>query len=209
MPWDSVSPQCFGQYFVPPPWMVLYLLLDQLDQDFIAGLGLSVGLCIVGRWTEHLDSKWFSKLLHLLSHEGSTLICGKSLRNAESMDDMFCNKLDHLLVGHVSERYCFRPLGEIISSHQYEPMPLGWSRVDHANKVKRPTSERSRFYNWIKRWGWHQLNISKLLAGFASLVVSEAVIDHCRPIKTCSPEHPLHLTDVFHINHHVPLPWQL
>ena len=38
------------------------------------------------------------------------------MRDTESMNNMLYNELNYLLVGHIPEGYCFRPLGEIISS---------------------------------------------------------------------------------------------
>jgi uncharacterized protein YqgQ len=44
--------------------------------------------------------------------------------NVESMYNMLNYELDQLLMDHIPERYCFIPLGVIISSHHHEPMPF-------------------------------------------------------------------------------------
>ena len=56
-----------------------------------------------------------------------------------------------------------------------------------------PNLGNATFYNRIKHRCRNQLNISKFLACFAPFVVSETVVDHSRPVKSGTPEHPLHL----------------
>lgn len=170
MPWDPMSQQCLKQHLVPSPRIIFNLLLYEPSENFLCWLGLSIGLSIVRGGIEYLNTEWFKKLFHLLCHKRSALICSQCVWHAESMNNRLCDKFYHLLVGHIPERYCFRPLREIISGYQHKSMPLWWSWVNHNDEVECPTSKRPRFFDRIEHSSWSRLNISKLLAGFTSFI---------------------------------------
>jgi hypothetical protein len=59
-------------------------------------------------------------------------------------------------------------------------------------KSNLPTTKRPWFNDRIKHSSRHKLNISKLLALFATLVVTKTIGHHSRPIETGSIQQPLH-----------------
>ena len=109
---------------MPPPRILFYFLLDELYQDFITRLGLNIGLSIVWRWIEYLNLIRFGKIMHLLWNKWWDLIHCQSLRNAESMNNMFCNKLNHLFMCHILQRNRFSPFSEVIYSNNMNWCPF-------------------------------------------------------------------------------------
>ena len=108
-------------------WIFFYLLLDELYQDFITRLDLIIGLSIVWRWSKYLNLVRFGKITYLLWDKRWTLIRRQSLGNTESINNIFCNKLNYLPVCHILQRNHFGPLSKVNRSNQHEAMPL-WRR---------------------------------------------------------------------------------
>jgi hypothetical protein len=61
----SVSPQGFIEYRMPPPWLLINLLLYNLDHDFVRSLFLTISLGIIRRRIQQFDSHAFSKFPEL------------------------------------------------------------------------------------------------------------------------------------------------
>ena len=127
---------------MPLPWSIDYFLLDQLDQHLIRCLGLSIGLSIVRRRIQQLKSHICSEILEFLRYEYCPLISCDSLGNPKSINDMFLDKVSHVLGHHCLQRDCFNPLGEIICRHHYELMAFARWWINLADYVNSPTSER-------------------------------------------------------------------
>ena len=119
---------------MPPLRIFFYLLLDKFDQNLVTWISLTIGLSRVWRWIEQLNFVRFGKCRHLLWYKWRTLICCQSLWNIESMNNMLCNKLNHISMYHILQRNYFGPFSKIIHSNQHEAMPLWRWRINLPTK---------------------------------------------------------------------------
>jgi len=81
-----------------------------------------------------------AQFLHHIVVHICTIISDDLARDPIVTDDIILDKTDYHLLGDISIRSCFNPLGEIINSHEYETMSIGsfwFNTADHINAPHR------------------------------------------------------------------------
>jgi hypothetical protein len=71
-------------------------------------------LGIIGRRIEQFDPHAFSKLPELQGHKLGSLISCDCLRDSKPINDVFLDKLNHVLRCYLLQWNCLNPFGEVI-----------------------------------------------------------------------------------------------
>jgi len=64
-----------------------------------------------------LDLEIITQLLHHPVVQIRPVVCNYPARDTVAANDLILDKLDHYLLGHISIRRGFDPLGKIVNSH--------------------------------------------------------------------------------------------
>ena len=91
-----IRPKSFTEYRMPLPQVFFDLFLDNLNENLIRCLTLSIGLSIVRRWINQLETCTSSKVFKLLGCKRLSLISCNGLRDSKSINNMLSNELNHI-----------------------------------------------------------------------------------------------------------------
>jgi len=119
-----------------------HLLLNDLLYVFVCCFDSTIHLRPVGEGIMMLDFEVITQFFHHLVVQIRPIICNDLARDAVAANDLILDKFDHHLLGHISIRCSFDPLGEIVNSHENEAVSIGGFGFNPANHVDAPHRER-------------------------------------------------------------------
>ena len=106
---------------------------------------------------------------------------------------MLFYKIDHIGRCNFLQRNSFNPFGEIIGGNQNKLMSFARWRINLADQINCPSSERPRLDDRIHGRCGCPLNIAKLLTSLTPFEILKAILNYSWPIIPISSDHPLHL----------------
>jgi hypothetical protein len=98
------------------------------------------------------------------------------------MNDVLLDKLNNISRCHQFHRNSFYPFGEVICDSQNELMTFARWRINFANHIHAPASERPWFNNGVHHGCWYHLDLPEPLTCLTPFIILKTILKHGGPI---------------------------
>jgi hypothetical protein len=105
------------------------------------------------------------------------------LQNSVTTDNVLPEKILYSCRGHVSDRLCFYPLGEIFHRY-YDKSVVSLCGCEFANDIDAPPLQWPRWNDQLRGLGGRLRSVREFLASFTSCHQFGCIINHCWPVET-------------------------